>query len=48
MQYFKEEFGTNIPVLMAASLSAIAPLLALFLALQRHVINGIALGGVKG
>lgn len=48
MQYFKEEFATNVSVLMMASLSAILPLLILFLILQRHVIKGISLGGVKG
>lgn len=48
MQYFKEEFGTSVSILMMASLSAIVPLLILFLVLQRHVIKGISLGGVKG
>jgi multiple sugar transport system permease protein len=48
MQFFKEEFGTSISVLMMASLSAIVPLLLLFLLLQRQVIQGISLGGVKG
>ncbi|WP_138756106.1 carbohydrate ABC transporter permease [Paenibacillus sinopodophylli] len=48
MQFFKEEFGTRISVMMMASLSAIVPLLALFLLLQKQVINGIAIGGVKG
>jgi multiple sugar transport system permease protein len=48
MQYFKEEFASSIAVLMMASLSAIVPLLALFLLLQRQVIKGISLGGVKG
>ncbi|TLS48238.1 carbohydrate ABC transporter permease [Paenibacillus antri] len=48
IQYFKEEFATSIAVMMMASLSAIVPLLALFLVLQRHVIRGISLGGVKG
>ncbi len=48
MQFFKEEFGTRISVMMMASLSAIVPLLILFLLLQKKVINGIAIGGVKG
>lgn len=48
MQYFKEEFATNIAVIMMASLCAIVPLLILFLLLQRQVINGISLGGIKG
>ncbi|WP_405110638.1 carbohydrate ABC transporter permease [Paenibacillus sp. FSL K6-1217] len=48
MQFFKEEFGTQISVMMMASVAAILPLLVLFLVLQKQVINGIAIGGVKG
>ncbi|MRN52833.1 carbohydrate ABC transporter permease [Paenibacillus monticola] len=48
MQFFKEEFGTQISVMMMASVAAIVPLLVLFLALQKQVIEGIAIGGVKG
>jgi ABC-type sugar transport system, permease component len=48
MQFFQEEFGTRIAVMMMASVAAIIPLLMLFLALQKQVIQGIAIGGVKG
>lgn len=48
MQFFQEEFGTRISVMMMASVAAIIPLLVLFLALQKQVIDGIAIGGVKG
>ncbi|GIO37695.1 ABC transporter permease [Paenibacillus antibioticophila] len=48
IQFFKEEFATNISVMMMASLSAIIPLILIFLFLQKQVIEGIALGGVKG
>ncbi|WNS46197.1 carbohydrate ABC transporter permease [Paenibacillus sp. MMS20-IR301] len=48
MQFFKEEFGTQISVMMMASVAAILPLLVLFLLLQKQVIDGIAIGGVKG
>lgn len=48
MQFFKEEFGTRISVMMMASLAAIIPLLVLFLVLQKQVIQGISIGGVKG
>ncbi|GLX66673.1 carbohydrate ABC transporter permease [Paenibacillus glycanilyticus] len=48
MQFFQEEFGTRIAVMMMASVAAIIPLLVLFLALQKQVIEGIAIGGVKG
>ncbi|MCL6456662.1 MAG: carbohydrate ABC transporter permease [Gorillibacterium sp.] len=48
MQFFKEEFGTRISVMMMAALAAIVPLLILFILLQKHVIKGISVGGVKG
>ena len=34
--------------MMMASVAAVLPLLVLFLVLQKQVINGIAIGGVKG
>jgi multiple sugar transport system permease protein len=37
----------NYPVLMAASLMAMAPVLILFIALQRRVIDGLASSGLK-
>jgi multiple sugar transport system permease protein len=39
--------ATDYPVLMAASLMASAPILILFLAMQRRVIDGIAFSGMK-
>ncbi len=48
IQFFREEFSSNISVQMMASVSAIVPLLIVFVLLQKHVIKGIALGGVKG
>ncbi|KPV59351.1 sugar ABC transporter ATP-binding protein [Paenibacillus sp. A3] len=48
MQMFKDEFADNYAVIMMASLSAILPLLIIFVILQKQVINGISLGGVKG
>lgn len=39
---------TNYPVMMAASLLAMAPILLLFLALQRRVVEGLAHSGMKG
>lgn len=39
---------TDYSVMMAASLLAMAPVLALFLALQRRVIDGLAFSGMKG
>ncbi len=48
MQYFKTEYSDNYSVTMMAALSAIVPLIIVFVVLQRQVIAGISLGGVKG
>jgi len=37
----------DYPVLMAASLMAMAPILIAFIALQRRVIEGLASSGLK-
>lgn len=42
------QFSTDYPVLMAASLMAMAPIIILFLVLQRQVVNGLATQGMKG
>ena len=38
---------TDYPVVMAASLMAMAPVLVMFIVLQRKVIDGLAFGGLK-
>ncbi|WNR47099.1 carbohydrate ABC transporter permease [Paenibacillus roseipurpureus] len=48
MQMFKDQYADNYAVMMMASLSAIIPLVIVFIVMQRQVINGITLGGVKG
>ncbi|WP_413378196.1 carbohydrate ABC transporter permease [Alkalihalobacillus sp. 1P02AB] len=48
MQSFASEFGTNYAVIMMAAVSAILPLIIVFVILQKHVIDGITMGGVKG
>ena len=48
MTLFRDDYTTNDAIMMMASLSAIIPLLILFIVLQKQVISGIALGGVKG
>jgi len=48
MQLFKDDYADNYAILMMASLSAIIPLVIIFIILQKHVIKGISLGGVKG
>lgn len=44
---FNQEFGTKPNLLMAASTTAIAPLLALFFVAQKQFIQGIARTGLK-
>ncbi|MBP1962783.1 carbohydrate ABC transporter permease [Paenibacillus aceris] len=48
LQLFKNEFADNYAVLMMASVAAIFPLFLIFIILQKQVIKGISLGGVKG
>ncbi|RIX53192.1 carbohydrate ABC transporter permease [Paenibacillus nanensis] len=48
MALFRDDYTNNYAIMMMASLSAIIPLLIVFVILQKQVINGIALGGVKG
>ena len=42
------QFTTDYPVMMAASLMAMAPILILFIVMQRRVIDGLAHSGLKG
>lgn len=48
LQMFKNDFADNYSVIMMASLAAIIPLIIVFIVLQKQVIEGISLGGVKG
>lgn len=48
MQKFTTINGSFYTLIMAAAVSAILPLLIVFILGQKHVIDGIALGGVKG
>lgn len=45
---FRDDYTNNYAIMMMAALSAIIPLIIVFIVLQKQVINGIALGGVKG
>jgi len=45
---FSDDYGTDIPLLMAASLLAMLPLVVLFVLLQKYLVRGIQLGAVKG
>lgn len=48
MQKFTTINGEFYTLMMAAAVSAILPLLIVFIIGQKHVIEGISLGGVKG
>jgi multiple sugar transport system permease protein len=48
VQMFSSFSGDFYSLIMAAAVSAILPLLIVFIIGQKSVINGIALGGVKG
>ena len=45
---FQKETGTQWGVVMAATLYVVLPILVLFLVVQRHIVEGIAAGAVKG
>ncbi|WP_423801386.1 carbohydrate ABC transporter permease [Neobacillus sp. SAB-20_R2A] len=45
---FSDQHGSVYSLMMAASVSAILPLLIIFIIGQKNVIEGIQLGGVKG
>jgi multiple sugar transport system permease protein len=48
LAFFRLVYQTNWPVLMAASVLAIVPILLLFVAFQRYFVAGVASAGVKG
>ncbi|MDP5272996.1 carbohydrate ABC transporter permease [Chengkuizengella axinellae] len=48
VQSFGDEFGKYYAIAMAGAVSAILPLLIVFIIGQKHVIAGISSGGVKG
>lgn len=45
---FSDRHGEFYSLIMAGSVSAIVPLLIVFMLGQKHIIQGISLGGVKG
>ena len=46
--YFVGEYGTDIPMLAAASLIVIAPVVVVYLIFQRSFVAGITQGAIKG
>lgn len=48
LRMFQDMYGSQLHLLMAASLIHIVPCIILFLAAQRYFIRGIVLSGIKG
>lgn len=46
--FFVGQYGTDIPLLSAASIIVIAPIVAVYLLFQRSFVSGITQGAVKG
>lgn len=44
---FEGEYSTEYPLIMAAALMSTIPMLVMFIFLQKHLIAGISLGGVR-
>lgn len=47
LQYFSEQYGTNIHYQMAAATLGVAPMLIAFLLLQRQFVRGVTLTGLR-
>ena len=47
LSLFRSETGADWPRVFAASVMGAAPLIALFLLAQRHLVGGISLSGMK-
>lgn len=47
LQYFSEQYGLNIHWQMAGAVIAVAPVLVVFLFMQRQFIEGITMTGIK-
>jgi len=45
---FSGQYGQQTELLMAATLMSVAPLIILFIVMQKQLVEGIQLGGVKG
>lgn len=45
---FQSEAGSDFPLMMAASIFTVAPMIILYLIARKKIIDGIARGGIKG
>ena len=45
---FQGQYGTNWPLLTAAIVMILVPLIVIFVVLQKYFVAGLTAGGVKG
>ena len=45
---FSSQYGQQTELLMAATLMSIVPLIVVFVVMQKQLVAGLQLGGVKG
>jgi multiple sugar transport system permease protein len=48
LRMFISQYSSEYGLIMAASVVALVPVLAIFLSLQRYFVQGIASTGIKG
>ena len=45
---FQTDFGQQTELIMAATVMNVGPLIVLFIVMQKQLVSGIQIGGVKG
>jgi raffinose/stachyose/melibiose transport system permease protein len=45
--YFVSQYSTNIPLLSAASIIVVAPIVIVYLIFQRNFVSGLTQGAIK-
>lgn len=48
LYYFKSQFASNYGAMFAATILVVIPSILVYIALQKHVVSGLAAGAVKG
>lgn len=47
LNFFKGNYATNYPLLMAGTMISIVPVLVVYIFFQKQIIQGIAITGMK-
>ena len=47
LRWFRTQYGTEFPMLMAASIVSAAPIVIVFFFAQKHFARGAGLSGIK-